>query len=658
MTKNLIFIIPFICVSIFLQAQTNPVITAWLQNTTGTGTYYVQGNSTPIDNGILYNCQEVLYNNTYSFISTEGIPSYTTGPFLDGNPSVASAQGRTYRFPLNPVENTGTPTKTTAGNIGVFINGTSLYDYRDGVAWNTSTNSLCGGPGNPTCPGGPTADQAWNRDAIPAELDGFDCSKGHPAMGNYHHHQNPSAFDLDLNVLSTICSTYDADGLYAINPNVHSPLIGFAYDGFPIYGAYGYANTDGTGGITRIKSSYQLRNITTRTHHADGTDVDDGPNINATYFLGYFREDYEYVDHPNNEDYLDDHNGRFCVTPEYPNGTYAYFATVDENWNSTYPYVVGPTFYGVYANRVFTGTPMNTTVYLPDLCDYPTDIEVQLGSDPNKVIVSWASNVDAISYQLRYRRTLTTDWTTTSTTNLNKTVSGLTQNKLYDYRIRSLCSDGSWSDMTAIDKFRTVPCESPINITATQLNNNKVRVEWTDYNYADKYQIFFREVGEEDWSSMVTYYDGMNFRVLNGLIEGATYEYKVRSWCEVSYGPFSDIFQFTNNSSSSRLDQVSFPNKDNEEDYLDWDENLSLDHVQIFPNPASEFIAIQIQKLVRNPVNVQIFNAQMQLMGETQINAGSTICHFDTRTFYDGIYFVQLTDGEKDSTHKIIIKRN
>ena len=67
-------------------------------------------------------------------------------------------------------------------------------------------------------------------------------------------------------------------------------------------------------------------------------------------FLGYFREDYEWVAHPNDEDYLDEHNGRFCVTPEYPNGTYAYFCTVDADWNSTYPYAVGPTFYGVYTN--------------------------------------------------------------------------------------------------------------------------------------------------------------------------------------------------------------------------------------------------------------------------------------------------------------------
>ena len=261
-----------------------------------------------------------------------------------------------------PIENTGTPDDTVGGNIGVFVNGVALFDYRDGVAWNPDTNSLCGGPGNPPCPGGPNASMDWNRDAIPAEMAGFDCSKGHPAMGNYHHHQNPSAFKLDLEIVSDICNLYDADGLYFIDETIHSPLIGFAFDGFPIYGAYGYRNADGSGGLERIKSGYQLRDITERTHWADGTDVDDGPDVNGTYFLGYFREDYEFISH-SEEYYLDEHNGRFCVTPEYPAGTYAYFATVDENWNSAYPYAVGPSFYGNFENRIVTSITEETTLY-------------------------------------------------------------------------------------------------------------------------------------------------------------------------------------------------------------------------------------------------------------------------------------------------------
>ena len=346
-------------------AQTNPAITSWLQNTTTTGSYYMSGNSTTIPNNILVNCQMVEYSTNNVFIHTKGIPSYPTGPFLDGNPSQAEDQDAIFKFPLNPTQNSGTPTATTMGNIGVFINGVALFDYRDGVAWNPATNSLCGGPGNPPCPGGPGATMDWNRDAILAEMSGFDCSKGHPAMGNYHHHQNPSAFDLDLNVVSTICNLYDADGLYAIDSTQHSPLIGFAYDGFPIYGAYGYVNTDGTGGIVRIKSSYQLK--TTR-----GTGM--VPSV-TTWQLGTFREDYEYIDHSGQSDYLDKHNGRFCVTPEYPNGIYCYFATVDENWNSAYPYAVGPTFYGIYQDRNVNSVDETTTVYDGTLSTVESDLE-------------------------------------------------------------------------------------------------------------------------------------------------------------------------------------------------------------------------------------------------------------------------------------------
>ena len=185
-------------------------------------------------------------------------------------------------------------------------------------------------------------------------------------MGNYHHHQNPSAFKLDKNVISTICNLYDADGLYAINANSHSPLIGFAYDGFPIYGAYGYANVDGTGGIARVESSYKLRNITVRTQYSNGSNVTAGPAVNVRYPIGHYREDYEY--NSANGD-LDEHNGRFSVTPEYPDGIYAYFATVDANWNSAYPYVVGPTFYGNVTASKVNAVRETTDVYIMEVTD-------------------------------------------------------------------------------------------------------------------------------------------------------------------------------------------------------------------------------------------------------------------------------------------------
>ncbi len=355
--KKSIYTLGLVLAAFVSQAQVSPAISSWLQNTTVTGKYYIQSNFTAFSNTVTANCQAVQYNATDVYVSTKGVPTYTTGPFLDGNPSQASNQNAIFKFPLAPTQNTNTPTATTGGNIGVFINGVAMFDYRDGVSWQNSTGTLKGGPL------GGMGDGVWNRDAIPAEKVGFDCAKGHPAMGNYHHHQNPSAFKLDLSVTSTICTLYNADGLYVIDSTQHSPLLGFAYDGYPVYGAYGYKNVNGTGGIVRMKSSFSLRSITVRnTLYTSTTVVTAGPNVSTTYPLGYFKEDYQF-NTPSASDYLDIHNGRFCVTPEYPTGTYCYFATVDANWNSYYPYLVGPTFYGVWANRKVTTIPGGTTTY-------------------------------------------------------------------------------------------------------------------------------------------------------------------------------------------------------------------------------------------------------------------------------------------------------
>ncbi len=400
--KISLFLTALVCYSFPVLAQTNPAITKWLQNTSNImGRHYVKGNSTPINDNVLANVQSVKYSASSVYIATNGIPAYITGPFLDGNPSVATSQNAIFKLSLNPVKNTGAPMNTTGGNIGLFINGVALFDYRDGVSWQNSTNSLKGGPI------GGMGDMVWNRDAVVAERGGFDCSKAHPAMGNYHHHQNPSAFKLDLNVISTICNLYDSDGLYAIDSNVHSPLIGFAYDGFPIYGAYAYKNTDGTGGIVRMKSSYALRNITKRNQYANGSSVTAGPDVSAAYPLGYFREDYEYI--PTSAatpDYLDEHNGRFCVTPEYPNGIYCYFATVDSKWNSAYPYVVGPTFYGIRTAAKVSSINEPVTTYTPNptstIHSNTFNLDVSIFPNPaNELIAIQFNNLNQEDVEIR-----------------------------------------------------------------------------------------------------------------------------------------------------------------------------------------------------------------------------------------------------------------
>ena len=112
--------------------------------------------------------------------------------------------------------------------------------------------------------------------------------------------------------MSDVCDMYLADGLYIPDSTKHGPLIGFSFDGFPIYGAYGWAT--GTTNVALMRPSYRLRNITERTTLANGTVLaaaQHGPSL-TQQALGSYAEDFEYVAGSGD---LDEHNGRFCITP-------------------------------------------------------------------------------------------------------------------------------------------------------------------------------------------------------------------------------------------------------------------------------------------------------------------------------------------------------
>jgi hypothetical protein len=66
-------------------AQTNPAISAWLQNTNNIkGRYYLNGNPTPINTTINANVQQVQYSTNYVYVTATGVPAFVTGPFATG----------------------------------------------------------------------------------------------------------------------------------------------------------------------------------------------------------------------------------------------------------------------------------------------------------------------------------------------------------------------------------------------------------------------------------------------------------------------------------------------------------------------------------------------------------------------------------------------
>jgi hypothetical protein len=107
-----------------------------------------------------------------------------------------------------------------------------------------------------------------------------------------------------------------------------SNIIGWAYDGNPIYGPYGYSDSENSNSIPKLlESGYTL----------NPSNIIDRP---SNFAAGFFIEDYEYT----NSGDLDENNGRFGKTPEFPNGVYAYFTTLDTSFTPKFPYFIGNKF--------------------------------------------------------------------------------------------------------------------------------------------------------------------------------------------------------------------------------------------------------------------------------------------------------------------------
>jgi len=143
---------------------------------------------------------------------------------------------------------------------------------------------------------------------------------------------------------------------------IHSPIIGWSFDGNPIYGPYGYSDpTDQSSSISRLNTSYRLKTNLVYNVDSNPNPVRTAGPLLSEEAAGNFVEDYEYVF---GLGALDQYNGRFCKTPEYPEGRYCYFVTIDatEDGNPLFPYVMGPDFNSVVDTWNLTATAVQQNI--------------------------------------------------------------------------------------------------------------------------------------------------------------------------------------------------------------------------------------------------------------------------------------------------------
>ncbi|WP_299157846.1 YHYH protein [uncultured Tenacibaculum sp.] len=231
----------------------------------------------------------------------------------------------------------------------------------------------------------------------------MDLNGGHVNnVSRYHYHNIPTDyFTNDLN----------------INGTKHSPIIGYAADGFPIYYKYLYtdANTTATNpSVSTFASGYSLKS---------GNRPGDGISAPNGSYDGTYIEDYEYTGAD-----LDECGGRFGVTPEYPNGTYYYVLT--DNW----PYIPR-CFKGKYVDNSFQISPGCPDSTAAQDCSSVavTSINASVFEDlKNKLDTKLYHKLNTLDYGSRYAESKinqikiyttngTLAYTSNSTNELNKT---------------------------------------------------------------------------------------------------------------------------------------------------------------------------------------------------------------------------------------------
>lgn len=506
--------------------------------------------------------QQIDHSANWIYLKTPDLATYLMGPWYDNTAKTAlfvnlpKNQSITTRFPRTPTiptTKTGTQGLTVGGvmqdAVGFYVDGVCIFDPLDGFSYANGTEAS---PGT----------GQWRRDAYVNESITFDKSFAHQQnQGKYHNHANPYAlrYQLGDNVTYNTSTKAYAEGDTSA-PAKHSPIVGWMHDGLPLYGPYGYSSPmDATSGVRRMVGGFVLRNGTTtgvdnistagRTVPAwslrnGGTSVA-GPAVSTTYPLGRYIEDNAYlgdlqksagVYYTQGVDFdLNEYNVRYCVTPEFPNGTWAYFLNVTSAGVPQFPYICNRWYYGSPTGGMVTSIAETVTNYFKggeNLSETASMGTVNTSS--GDVTLSWTS-VEGGSYKIQASADLTT-WstlataqpatsnaTTTSVIESNGTSAGRRFYKVQRSALATYDGGGgiTYAAPTASTTAATVVGSSTATLNGTVTPNGASTTVSFEYGLTTSY-------GSSTGTSTITGTSSSNINsTLTGLAAETAYHYRV-----------------------------------------------------------------------------------------------------------------------------------
>ncbi len=291
--------------------------------------------------------------------------------------------------------------------------------------------------------------------------------------------------------------------------------------------------------------------------------------------------------------------------------------------------------------------------------------------------VSWTAVSGALSYDVQYKLSSATTWTTVTATTNSRALTGLTAGSVYNYQVRAICTAGA-GNYSAASSFTTTSsgggsCSNNYesnntrNTAATiSANTNitsmigtstdkdyfkftttaaapKVRVTLSnlpfDYDmklYNSAGTLLATSANGSTTSEVIKY---------NSSSVGATYTVYVYGYS----GAFSSTQCYTLNASTSATNWR-----------LDGSENSSSKpELSIYPNPVSDKVSVQFYADANMSTTINVFNALGQKVVNQQMTTvqGENNAQFELQHLSNGIYIMEVIAGDERKIQKFTIQK-
>lgn len=168
-------------------------------------------------------------------------------------------------------------------------------------------------------------------------------------------------------------------------------------------------------------------------------------------------------------------------------------------------------------------------------CSAPTGLTTT-NITTNSATFNWIAVPGAANYRVNWRVVGSSVFQTTlvAAPATSFTATGLLPNKTYEWKIRTLCTNGGESDFSPVLTFMTLgapPCAVPSDLSTTNITTNSAVFHWNAVPGALNYRVSWHIVGNPVSQTVLVAAPATSFTA-TGLLPNTTYEWKVKTLCD------------------------------------------------------------------------------------------------------------------------------